>query len=92
MEIKPKKWDKNQKDGGFLTNDFNKFANISLLHKSYKTSSTSEMSDIQIDTINFLNQQKLKINTEILYLLVKEYYNKDSILYNGLNKLHIESK
>lgn len=92
MVIKPKKWNKNQKDGGFLTNDFNKFANISLLHKSYKTSSTSEMSDIQIDTINFLNQQKLKINTEILYLLVKEYYNKDSILYNGLNKLHIESK
>ena len=92
MVIIPRKWDKNQKDGGYLTNDFNKFANVSLLHKTYKTNSTSEISDIQIDTINFLNKQKLKINKEILYLLVKEYYNKDSILYNGLNQLHPESK
>jgi len=51
---KPKKWNnKNQKDVGYLNNDFNKFANISLLHKSSKTSSTSKISGIQIDTINF---------------------------------------
>jgi DNA-directed RNA polymerase len=91
MLIMPIKWN-NQQDGGYLTNDYKKFANISLLHKSYKTISTSEISDIQIDTINFLNKQKLKINKEMLYLLVKEYYNKDSILYNGLNQLHPESK
>jgi hypothetical protein len=57
------KWNKNQKDGGYLTKDFNKFANISLLHKSYKTSSTSDISEI--DTIN-LNKHNLKINKERL--------------------------
>lgn len=92
MVTMPKKWTQNKKDGGYLNNDFKKFANISILHKSYKTSSTSEISDIQIDTINFLNKQKLKINKEMLYLLVKEYKNKDSILYNGLNQLHTDSK
>jgi hypothetical protein len=73
MVILPKKWNKNQKDGGYLNNDFKKYANISLLHKSYKTSSTSQINEIQIDTINFLNKQKFKINKEMLYLLVKEY-------------------
>ena len=92
MIIAPKKWTKNKNDGGYLNSDFKRFANIYLLHKSYKNSGTSEISDLQIETINFLNKQKLKINKEILSLLVKEYYNKKSILYNGLNQLHPESK
>ena len=91
MLVLPNQWTENQKDGGYLNNEFKKFANIFLLHKSYKNSSTSEISKLQVDTINYLNKQKLKINQEILYLLIKEYYNKNSILYNGLNQLHPES-
>jgi len=89
MVIVTKEWSNNKNDGGYLNNDFKKFANIYLLHKSYKNSSTSEISDLQVDTINFLNKQKLKINKEILYLLVKKYYNKESNLYNGLNQLQL---
>lgn len=66
MVITPKKWNKNKEGGGYLNKEFKNFANISLLHKSYKISSISELRDIQIDTIKFLIEQIFKINKEML--------------------------
>ena len=47
----------------------------------------SESQGVLAKSINYLNSIPYRINKEVLEFLLSEWYNEDSLLFNGLNKL-----
>jgi DNA-directed RNA polymerase len=63
-------------------------SNDSFIQQTYKNLYKTVVGDIQADTINFLNNQKFKINKTMLDFLLSEFYNENSLIFQGCNKLH----
>jgi DNA-directed RNA polymerase len=59
------------------------------IKQSFKHEDKSIISSTQVDTINYLNKQKFRINKEMLEFLLLEFNSGvDSIIFNNKNRLH----
>src|SRR5882672_2943346 len=104
MIVKPLDWkindinynlSKNQSQdlvgGGYLTQEMKRIVNKynTFIKQSYKNENKSVVGSIQVDTINYLNKQKFRINKEMLEFLLLEFYSGvDSIIFKNKNRLH----
>jgi len=52
----------------------------------------SQISDSQINCINYMNQIPYTVNTGVFNLLMSEWSNENSLLFKGLNKEHPNTK
>nr|QWO71435.1 RNA polymerase [Termitomyces sp. DKA64] len=90
MVVKPLDW--NYKDlenkGGFISNEYKNIINSNLIHYNYRNSGKNIISEVQTNTINYLNNQLFKINKDVLTFLLKEFRKEDSFIFKGLNKIH----
>nr|QWO71425.1 RNA polymerase [Termitomyces sp. T73sscA] len=91
MVINPVKWEINKKTGGFLDYEYNNIINSNLIHKNRRNLGESSITEIQTDTINFLNGQVFKINKVILTFLLKEFKKENSLIFKGQNFSHPET-
>jgi len=57
-----------------------------LIHKNKRNRYQNELCDAQYNTVNYLNNQKFKIDKEMLNFLLVEYTKENSIVFEGRNK------
>jgi hypothetical protein len=84
----PKLWSENEK-GAYLLEQFNDLnKNNSLIRQNVYNKDNSIASDIQVNTVNYLNSIPFNINKNMLNLLLREWNNDKSSIFNNFNKLH----
>ncbi|OSX56101.1 hypothetical protein POSPLADRAFT_1087357, partial [Postia placenta MAD-698-R-SB12] len=99
MIAKPKLWEYNissesknieiTKLGGYYLDQYNELSkNNQVIRQHPYNKFNSVISEDQIKCINFLNNIPFKINKDMLNIIIKEWENKDSNLFKGLNKPH----
>lgn len=59
----------------------------SIVHDKFDQKVKSESQGVLAKSINYLNSIPYRINKEVLEFLLTEWYNEDSLFFNGLNKL-----
>jgi hypothetical protein len=62
------------------------------MSKNFKNRETSNIGKLQLDTVNFLNRQEFMIDKNMLDYLIENYYDSESILFDGLNEIHQNTK
>jgi len=90
-----------REEGGYITSEMRRIINKEgiFIKQNFKNEdkicscscscSCSVVSNIQVDTINYLNKQKFRINKEMLEFLLLEFNNEEeSIIFKNKNKLH----
>jgi len=79
--------------GGYITEALRSYANPdqSIVKSNPKLIKQSNISDKQIDCINYINNVPFKINKFVLSFVFKEWAKEDSILFKGYNKLHVKT-
>jgi DNA-directed RNA polymerase len=96
MIVEPLEWKIGYKntvlsEGGYITSEMRSIINKEgiFIKQNFKHEYKSIVSNIQVDTINYLNKQKFRINKEMLEFLLIEF-NKgvDSIIFKNKNRLH----
>src|SRR5882724_1161915 len=78
-------------EGGYITSEMRRIINKEgfFIKQNFKNEKKSVASNIQVDTINYLNKQKFRINKEMLEFLLLEFNNEEeSIIFKNKNKLH----
>ena len=98
MIAPPEKWEyeidkdsklKIVKVGGYYLDQFNELSkNNQIIRQHVYNKFNSLISENQINSINFLNNISFKINKDMLDIVIKEWNNKDSNLFKGLNNPH----
>jgi len=104
MIAPPKKWyikliDSNNYyiiNGGYYTYELrNKLINskykFTFIKQNFKNKFETVGGSMQIKTINFLNNQKFKINKLMLEYLISEWNSNNSLFFKGLNKFHVDT-
>nr|QWO71439.1 RNA polymerase [Termitomyces sp. DKA64] len=85
MLISPLKWNRNN-SGGYISSQYKRLINGNLVHESKRNRYKNELSDVQYNTVNYLNNQKFKIDKDMLDFLLVEYNNDCSIVFDGGNR------
>lgn len=62
-----------------------------LVHPEIGSRIRSQISEDQINAVNFLNYQEFMINDEMLEYLLSEWKKDNSIIFSVYNKPHSES-
>ena len=88
----PKEWILNKTEiqmGGYYTKEMNKIVyGSTFVKKSIKNLINSEIGSIQINSINFLNKQRYKINKIMFNFFKREFQKENSKIFKGLNRIH----
>ncbi len=71
MVSPPKRWGRDRK-GGYIFEPFNIISNTEVLHQQSNLKISSDIGDVQYDTVNFLNNQGFVINKLMLEFLTAE--------------------
>jgi len=92
MICRPRLWDQ-KTIGGYITDSFRAYANPdqSIVKSNPKLIKQSNISDKQIECINYMNNVPFKINKAVLRFVMKEWDKDESILFKDYNKLHTKT-
>nr|QWO71438.1 RNA polymerase [Termitomyces sp. T123] len=90
MLVKPLDWSDQElgMKGGFYTNEFKNIINSNLIHYNNRNSGKNIITEVQTKAIDYLNNQRFKINKDVLTFLLKEFKKEESFIFKGLNKIH----
>nr|YP_010033051.1 DNA-directed RNA polymerase [Tuber calosporum]QOW39568.1 DNA-directed RNA polymerase [Tuber calosporum] len=90
MICKPVEWIKGSDNfGGYYNDKINYINNNSgVVHNSPRYRSAGKANSYQFDAVNYLSSVKFRINKELLDLILVEWDNPQSRIFNGENRLH----
>nr|AYE93391.1 RNA polymerase [Termitomyces sp.] len=80
MVVSPLKWNETC-GGGYISSQYKSLINANLVHVSKRNRYKNELSDVQYNTVNYLNNQRFKIDRDMLDFLLVEYKNDSSIVF-----------
>ena len=92
MITRPKLWSEKRK-GGYISEVMNDYANPDnqIIKSNPKLIINSRIFEKQIDCINYMNNVPFIINRDVLHYLTIEWDKDESIIFKGLNKLHLKT-
>ena len=89
MITRPLLWTKKD-TGGYISDIMRNYASPdnNIIKSNPKITDNSQISQKQIDCVNYMNNVPFKINSYVLHYLTIEWDKVESNLFKGLNKLH----